>query len=133
MVQAALYPLTIPLFKTPDEARSFRYDVWEWLSIKVSKEYPGAFSHAHRFQSESRMFLNSALPAGVLAAYVVFQHWGHLYLRSGLCGFLVVAFLFRLSLASERRRWLQSLDAARQLSFEWKRGNSTPDAAGGQK
>jgi hypothetical protein len=123
------YKDTIPQFETSLEMDAYRYDVWEWFSLKQSKEYPAAFSHAHRFQSEARMFFNSALPAGALVGYWAFEHWEQMYIAV-LCGLAVAAFLFGLSLASERRRWVQVLDAARQFSFEWKHGGASSPNGG---
>lgn len=94
-----------------------RHELWQWLVVKVSKDYPEAFVHASRFQSEAKMFLNSSIPAFFLFHHIVKQRWPGCAVTSYLVAIVVFMGCLYLSHACEVRRWLQTLATGETLNF----------------
>jgi hypothetical protein len=107
---------TYPEFQIKIDTKSFRHQLWHWLTIMIPKDYPEAFIHAARFQSEAKMLLNSSLPLMILTRFLVLVRWPSTIWAS-LAGIGCLLACWGLAFLCERRRWLQAL-AARQLGFE---------------
>jgi hypothetical protein len=121
----SLYPSSIPKFASEQEKDSYRFDLWEWLILAEKPRESGAFSHAHRFQSEARMFLNASVPAALLTFVAIFAQnflpYSILnYGFSGLAGMTILAGFLYCAYNCEKRRWTQTFSAARQLYFCWR-------------
>ena len=95
-------------------ASKYRHSLWHWAVVTVSKEYPQAFIHPHRFQSEAKMFLNSSVPAAIILGRLFYLQSHHL-LASWLLSILVFEACARLSFSCEIRRWVQVLGLAEEL------------------
>lgn len=94
-------------------AEKFQHDAWQWLALKIGPKNTAAFSLAHRFQAESRLFLLSSVPA----AYLAFS-----FLKIPCAAWVAAAFgigVFILftsaAFNSERNRWIWTLAAISQL------------------
>ncbi len=104
---------------------NFHYDAWQWLALIAAQENPSAFSLAHRFQAEARLYALSAAPAAIIAGWAISQ-WSVLqFLRGwkfGLAALAAIA-IFRLCVVAaencEERRWIWTLAALAQLRSKW--------------
>jgi hypothetical protein len=115
------YPMP-PLKSTLQDQISDRIKIWQRLALIEVEQYPAAFSHAHRFQAEGKMFMHTSLPASYFIGRIV---WDRLSPFDPLLGYsgafiaFVSALLFSVYSvwSAERRRWEQTLAAAHQLNF----------------
>lgn len=102
-------------------SKNFQHDAWQWLALKVGPKNTAAFSLAHRFQADSRLFILSAVPAASLAGLSVFE-WLKISCAAwvaagvGIC----VLLLFAISaFNSEKNRWIWTLAAICLEKAEW--------------
>jgi hypothetical protein len=97
----------------PADEDQYRYDIWNWIVMTVSKDHRDSFLHVHRFQGEAKMFLNMAVPAAYISRFLIVK-W------SGNGGWVTFTLIFVgcsfLSLLCEKRRWIQVLATHRQLT-----------------
>jgi hypothetical protein len=136
--QAQLYPECTPNFsrKTNNQSdmilreedeKAYRLDVWQWLTVKIANENLPAFSHAHRFQCESKMFLHAAIPVSFLVTVGVFRYFGTerpYEIAVGVLALIISLSIFVFCVyLCEIRRWIQALAAADQLGFIWRGRN----------
>jgi hypothetical protein len=110
-----------PMPPGASSVKNFQHDLWQWLALVAGPENTAAFSLAHRFQAESRLFVLSSIPAAFGAGASVY-HWlkipgaSWISLVSGLV--VLVAFI-RSAFNSEKNRWIWALAAAAHLEDKW--------------
>jgi hypothetical protein len=96
----------------------FQHDAWQWLAL--GKSNATAFSLAHRFQAESRLFNLSAVPAAALIGLSVAERFtisGAPWI-GGITAIVVFVSFIVCARNSEKNRWIWTLAAIRQTKEE---------------
>ncbi len=110
--------------------RELRFNTWNWFVHQGSPQWRDAFSHAHRFQAESKLCLFSSIVA---------ISWLMLTLRGASPGFslhherLTAATIAALGLLAhlqrERRRWQQVMASIDELNAQSQKPNTSLQAS----
>jgi hypothetical protein len=101
---------TRPVPRKASEER-FQFDAWQWLALGQSNTT--AFSLAHRFQAESRLFALSAAPAAALIGLSVSERLSvpcSPWIGSAV-GIVVLVIFGVCAVNSEKNRWIWTLAA----------------------
>jgi len=104
-------------------AEEFHHDAWQWLALKIGPKNTAAFSLAHRFQAESRLFVLSSVPAAYLA-FSFLKIPCAAWVAAAVGIIIFVLFIFT-AFSSERNRWIWTLAAICQLQKDEKDESGT--------
>jgi hypothetical protein len=92
-------------------AQKFQHDAWQWLALVVGQKNAAAFSLAHRFQADSRLFVLSSVPASGLVGLSIAQRltvpFAGWIAAAGAIGVLVVFIVSAFN--AENNRWIWTM------------------------